>query len=86
MFAGAYQNPEASSDGVEFVIHGELPDGGSRVIYRRLLDPAKNPADRPDQHEVIPYTPLAGENLRFSTWPNQSSAYDWAYTIRIEIK
>lgn len=86
LFAGAYEKPEASTDGVEFVVHGELADGQTRVLYRRLLDPARNPADRTDQHERIPYEPLPGETLRFSTRPNQSSAYDWAYTIRIEVK
>lgn len=86
MFPGAYENPEASSDGVEFVIHGEMPDGQARVIYHRLLDPAQNPADRADQHEVIPYSPLPEETLRFSTRPNRSSAFDWAYTIRIDVK
>ncbi len=86
MFSGAYEKPDAMSDGVEFIIHGELPDGQTRVLYRRLLDPARNPADRPDQHETIPYAPLPGETLRFSTRPNQSSAFDWAYTIRIEVK
>ncbi|WP_157772372.1 ArnT family glycosyltransferase [Lacunisphaera limnophila] len=86
IFAGAYEKPEARTDGVEFIIHGELPDGTSREIYHRLLDPAQNPADRPDQHEVIAYEPRPEESLRFSTRPHQSSAYDWAYTIRIEVK
>ena len=85
IFSGAYENPLASTDGVEFVIHGELSDGQTRVLYRRLLDPAQNPADRPDQHEVIPYAPLPGESLRFSTRPNGNNAYDWAYTIGIEV-
>ena len=62
------------------------PDGTTRRIYRRLLDPARNPEDRPDQHVVVPYTPLPGEALRFSTRPFESSAYDWAYTIKIEVK
>jgi hypothetical protein len=85
IFSSAYEKPDARTDGVEFVIHGELDDGQTRLLYRRLLDPAQNPADRPDQHEVIPYAPLPGESLRFSTRPNGNSAYDWAYTIRIEV-
>jgi len=86
IFPGAYANPGAMTDGVEFIVSGEGPDGQSREIYRRLLDPARNTADRGDQHEVIPHTPVPGEALRFSTRPNQSSAYDWAYTIRITVK
>jgi hypothetical protein len=86
IFPGAYENPSARTDGVEFIVQGELPDGQTRRIYRRLLDPARNPEDRSDQHEVIPYTPLPDESLRFSTRPFENSSYDWAYTIRIEVK
>lgn len=86
IFAGAYENPSAATNGVEFSVHGERPDGTTRVIHRRLLDPVRNPADRGDQHEDIPYAPLAGEVLRFSTRPNGNTAYDWAYTTRILVR
>jgi len=86
IFPGAYEKPEAQTDGVEFLVFGELPDGQTRRIYRRLLDPVHNLADRPDQHEVIPYTPLPGESLRFSTRPYENASYDWAFTIGIEVK
>lgn len=86
IFPGAYEKPGAMTNGVEFMIHGEMPDGQSRQIYYRLLDPARNPKDRGDQHEVIPYVPRSGETLRFSTRPNNNSAFDWAYYIRIRVK
>ncbi len=86
IFAGAYENPAAHTDGVEFIVQGEGPGDASRLIYRRLLDPARNPADRGDQHEVVPYVPVPGEVLRFSTRPFEHSAFDWAYTIKIEVK
>ncbi len=86
IFAGAYEKPDAHTDGVEFSIHVEQPDGQTRRIYRRLLDPAREEKDRGDQHEVIPYTPQPGDSLRFSTRPFETSAFDWAYTIKIEVK
>jgi hypothetical protein len=86
IFAGAYEKPDAHTDGVEFKIVAERSDGVTRDLFSRLLDPARNLTDRGDQHEVISYTPQSGEILRFSTRPYQSSAYDWAYTIKIEVK
>jgi hypothetical protein len=86
IFAGAYEREGDKTDGVEFIILGEFPDGTNRPIYTRLLDPVRNPADRGDQHVVIPYKPEPGEMLRFSTRPNVGTAFDWAYTIGIEVK
>ncbi|HEX2862275.1 MAG TPA: hypothetical protein VHN79_11570, partial [Lacunisphaera sp.] len=86
IFPGAYENPKAHTDGVEFIIEGELPDGRTREVYRRLLDPAQNAADRGDQQAAIPYTPLSGEKLQFSTRPNAHSTFDWAYIINIRVR
>ena len=85
IFPAAYE-PEARTNGVEFIIVGEIPDGPSREVYRRLLDPRQNPADRGDQLVAIPYTPRPGEVLRFSTRPNGDYAYDWAYWIDIDVE
>jgi hypothetical protein len=82
---GAYE-PEGKTNGVEFMVDAELPDGSSRQIYRRVLDPRANPADRGEQHEKIPYKPQAGEALRFYTRPNGNSAFDWAYWTQINVK
>ena len=62
-----------------------LPDGQHRRIYYRVLDPAENPKDRGDQHAIIPYTPVPGEALRFSTRPNGNAAFDWAYWIKLKV-
>lgn len=86
IFDGAYRGSEERTDGVEFAVYGELPDGQARRIYRRVLDPARNQTDRGDQIEVIPYEPRPGESLRFSTRPFETSAKDWAYTVEIEVK
>ena len=86
IFSAAYAKPEARTDGVEFLIVGERSDGQVRRIFRRHLDPWQKPGDRGDQQVIIPYQPLPGEVLRFSTRPFESSAYDWAYTKGIEVK
>ncbi len=86
IFPAAYEKAGDKTDGVEFIVWGELPGGGERRIYHRLLEPLQNPADRGDQHAVIPYTPLPGEKLRFSSRPGGGSAFDWAYWTGIEVK
>jgi len=74
------------TNGVEFSIIGEVEGGPERVIYRRLLDPANNPADRGGQIAVIDYTPRPGEVLRVSSLANGSKAFDWAYWRYFRIK
>jgi hypothetical protein len=81
----AYERSGEKTDGVEFVIAGES-EAGSREIYRRVLDPANQPADRGRQQEVISYQALPGEILRFSSRPYNNSNFDWAYWARIEVK
>ena len=84
--AEAYQRAGDKTDGVEFIVTGEQPDGRKRQIYRRLLDPLKNVADRGDQDVTIPYHAMPGESLVFSTRPNTGYSCDWAYCVRIEVK
>ena len=86
IFAGAYEKADGRTDGVEFSVWAELPDGSERRLFRRLLDPAQVAEDRGDQHAVIPYAPQPGEKLRFSSRPGGGSAFDWAYWTGIEVK
>ncbi len=86
IFAGAYEKPDARTDGVEFNIYAEQADGQTRRLFRRVLDPGRVVNDRGDQHAVIPYTPQPGDKLRFSTRPYETTAFDWAYLIKIEVK
>jgi hypothetical protein len=83
---GAYDRPGAKTNGVEFVVEGEVSDGSRREIFRRLLDPATVPADRGHQRAVIPYRAVPGEKLVFFTRPNRDYFCDWAYWIRIVVK
>ena len=82
----AYANPKDRTDGVEFSIEGESPNGQTRRLYRRLLDPGQNPEDRGDVREIISYHPLPGEVLRFSTRPGGGTAFDWSYWVGIEVR
>jgi len=84
--AEAYLQAGDKTDGVEFIVTGEQPDGHRRQIYRRVLDPLKNAADRGNQDVTIPYHVLPGETVTFSTRPNGSYNCDWAYCVRIEVK
>ena len=86
LLARAYERTDGKTDGVEFTITGEQADGSSRVVFRRLLDPANRAADRGRQRENIAYRPMDGEVLHFSTRPNQDTNFDWAYWARIEVK
>ncbi len=83
----AYTKAGDHTDGVEFVIT-EHNGSATKEIYRRLLDPEKNPADRGTQVLRLPYQPAAGGELVFSTGPGPlgSFAYDWAYWQKIEIR
>ena len=42
----AYEKLEKSTNGVEFIVDGEQPDGTKRRIYYRVLDPMQKPADQ----------------------------------------
>ena len=81
-----WQKDGEKTDGVEFVVTGEIPSGQTRQVYRRVLDPVVVLEDRGTQHVTIPYQPLPGETLQFSSRPNGSPNYDWAYWARILVK
>lgn len=86
LVSSAWEKEGDRTDGVEFAITGVSPDGGERLVYQRVLDPVSQPADRGQVHELIPYSPLPGEFLHFTTRPGRASSYDWAYWARIEVK
>ncbi len=86
LLPGAYEEVASHTDGVEFTITGEMPDGSERVIYRRVLDPWRKPSERGDLHETVDYHAQPGEVLRFSTGPYETSERDWAYTAEIRVQ
>jgi hypothetical protein len=86
IIASAYGRDMRGTNGVEFIIEGEAPDGTRRPVYRRLLDPVRVAADRGAVKLVLPYRARPGESLVFLTRPNGDYSFDWAYTVRIEVK
>jgi hypothetical protein len=86
MIDEAWERDGDKSDGVELSVMGIMPGQAEREIFRRRLDPVRRPDDRGMQREVIPYQPLPGELLHFSTRPGGSYSYDWAFWTRIEVK
>lgn len=85
IFDSAWTKDGDKTDGVVFTILAESDRGTSRMVYERVLNPTENKVDRGDQHELISYVAEPGEKLRFSTRSNKGKAYDWAYTVSIEI-
>ena len=83
---GGYERDGEGTNGVEFIIAGEAPDGSRRELFRRLLDPVANPVDRGTQTLDLPFAPRADERLVFSTRANGSAAFDWAFTSRIAVE
>lgn len=86
MEPAAYERAGDKTNGVEQIVTGIMPDGQTREIYRRVLEPVQRSADRGRQKENIAYAPRPGEVLRFASLPNGSSAFDWTYWARIEVK
>jgi hypothetical protein len=86
LLADAYERDGDRTDGVVFLIEAEQPDGTSRPIFRRALEPATEPADRGPQQADIAYTPEPGDRLIFRTRNNGSPAFDWSYTRAIAVE
>ncbi len=83
---GAYQRTNGVTSGVELLVAREGPGGARQPIFRRLLQPATVPGDRGTQQAVLPCRGPPGDTLVFSTRPNGNPNFDWAYTVRIEVK
>lgn len=86
LVSSAYEREGGKTDGVEFTVTAVGPTGRPRVIFQRMLDPVRQPADRGRQRSIIPYQPLAGEILNFATRAGGNNGYDWAYTARIDVQ
>lgn len=86
LIPAAYEGANGRTDGVDFFVEALTPGQPVREIYRRRLDPARRPADRGTQNEVIPHRAVPGELLHFMTRPGDNSAFDWAYWARIQVR
>ena len=78
----------AVTDGISIDIFETTPGGLKRLIYHRLLDPARILADRgPQKIEVDQPEPFSGDLIfRFGNGPANDPTNDWAYWAGVEIK
>ncbi|MBI3887199.1 MAG: hypothetical protein HY302_15950 [Opitutae bacterium] len=87
--AGAYSPSNPSlTDGVTVEIFEIRADGLRRVLYRRDLDPVREPADRGPQTITVPDAgPFTGQVIfKITPGPKNNLNSDWAYWGRIQIK
>lgn len=78
----AYENPVASTDGVEFIVRLQPREGPSVILHRRWLNPRDLPPDRGTQTVEIDLSQAKpGDSLVLITHPGTafSNAYDWSY-------
>ncbi|RXK55279.1 hypothetical protein ESB00_05110 [Oleiharenicola lentus] len=88
LYDGAYAATNAgASDGAEFLVHWHAADGRSEMIFRRLLRPRDEPADRGPQDFAVPLPAGAGE-LEFAIGPGPAgnSASDWTYWRHLRLE
>jgi hypothetical protein len=78
----------AVTDGVSIEIFERRSDGLRRVLYRRDLDPVKEPGDRGPQSITLDDAgPFAGTLVfKITPGPANNLVNDWAYWGRIEIR
>ena len=84
---GAYAGPDGTQ-GVEFIVEWQGPDGRTERLYSRLLDPRNRPEDRPRQTLQLALGARRGGKLLLRTEPGPSGnkAYCWSYWTEIEIR
>ncbi len=77
------------SDGANFIVELQPQDGPPRELFRRLVDPANQPADRSNLHARLPLPAVrAGDRLVLRTDPGPygNNAWDWCYVTRVQLK
>jgi len=74
-------NAAAVTDGITVEIIEAGPDGRRHLLYRRDLDPARQPADRGRQQVRIARDPALSTTVIFRTTPGPAGnpVNDWAY-------
>lgn len=85
---GAYAGEQPLTDGIGVTISEVRPDAPPRILFRRSLDPVRQPADRGIQKiELTAIGPLTGQLLfAMDPGPQDSLVKDWAYWAGIEIR
>lgn len=75
-----------TTDGVRFRVVAEFADGASEELFSRLLEPAKNEADRGVLHArvALPERPWSRVAILTNAGPRGDLAYDWAWLGRLK--
>lgn len=78
----------ANSDGVDYVIEWQPPQGPRKVLLRRSLLPRDEPADAGPQVADVSLAGLSGGQLRLrvEAGPSYNSAYDWSTWADVEVE
>ncbi|MCW5548472.1 MAG: glycosyltransferase family 39 protein [Opitutaceae bacterium] len=87
--AGAYapDNP-GSTDGAEFIVRWKPEGGAEQILWRRLLRPREEPADRGLQrfHVALPPHPGGELVLEIHPGPYDNTASDWTFWSGLMLK
>ena len=84
--AAAYARADGHTDGAEFTIAEQRPDGTERVVYHRRLDPFNGTGDQGLQQVNLSYTASVGAELVFRTGFGSGGSFDWCYWGKIRIE
>jgi len=82
----AYEKPGDKTNGVKFIVDAESPDGNTRELFSRVLDPVSDPKDRGLQKVTCEFALNPEEKLVLRTRANGDYAYDWAYWSAVIVK
>ncbi len=85
LFDSAWDREGSKTDGVDFVIHAEKPDGSRREVWRDEVNPAEVESDRGLQTGEGELVLEPDEQVVFSSRERSNGAYDWAYFTSIEV-
>ncbi len=88
MFDSVWQNEDMQSDGVELVVDRLPPDGPGEELFRRLLDPRGNEADRGLHTLRLPLALAPGDKVvvRAEPGPADNRSFDWFFLREILIQ
>lgn len=85
--------PEAyergASNGVEFFVEVQSPDGSRQIVFRRFLNPASQAGDRGNQTARVALAEVRPGNrlvLRTDPGPYGDNAWDWSYVTRMQVQ
>jgi hypothetical protein len=82
----AFERANGRTNGVDFVVDAEAPDGSKREVYSRFLNPAVNEKDRGLQTATCKFQLNPEEKLVLRTRAHGDYAFDWAYWHSVTVR